>query len=291
MKEDTMHHALIDDYAARIARAIALIERTEPGDSPPTLAQLADAAAFSPFHFHRVFRLMTGETAGAAMRRIRLARSLGELTEGTRTITQASAGSGYATSQAFARAMRAAGGGSASDLRADPDVAQAMAHRLRSAPEPDSPLGIEIVSLDPFRVLAIRRDGPYEALNEGFDILFEQVFARIDMEALRGIWGVPLDDPFSVLPQARRFDCAIDVGDAQVDSSEIGAIQLGGGRMLSAQHTGSYDDVHAALDQLYLHALRANLALAEAPPLICYHDQPEEKPEAELRATLYLPVA
>ncbi len=42
------------DYATRIARAMALIA-ARPGD-PPTLEQLADAAAFSPFHFHRIYR-------------------------------------------------------------------------------------------------------------------------------------------------------------------------------------------------------------------------------------------
>src|SRR5436305_11655249 len=38
---------------ARIARAIALIEAAEDA---PSLDQLAEAAGYSPFHFHRLFR-------------------------------------------------------------------------------------------------------------------------------------------------------------------------------------------------------------------------------------------
>ena len=286
-----MHRDIISDYAIRIARAVALIEQQPAGEEPPDLAELADAAAFSPFHFHRVFRLMTGETVGAAVRRIRLARSLADLTSGTASITQAAAGSGYATSQAFARAMRQTTGTSARNVRANPALAERLAMRLRSAPESAAPLGIEVVCLEPFRVAARRRDGPYETLDEGYDALFEAVFAEVDPAALAGIWGVPLDDPFSALPHARRFDCALDIGDIRVADARISSIQLGGGRTLSMEHVGSYDAVHSAFDALYREALRQGHELAEAPPLIHYHDQPDEKPEAELRATLHLPLA
>ncbi|MXP11036.1 AraC family transcriptional regulator [Pseudoblastomonas halimionae] len=285
-----MPHDLVTDHADRIGRALARIETGDP-DSPPDLAELAEIAAFSPFHFHRVFRLMTGETVGAAMRRIRLARSLNDLTDGTRTVTEAMAGSGYASSQAFARAMKQATGASATSYRADPELAKAMAARLREAPDPISPLGIEVVSLDPFRVVALRREGPYEALNDGYDALFEKVFAQTPMDALAGIWGVPLDDPASVRPEARAFDCALDIGAQAVADNELADFEVGGGNALAMDHIGSYDNVPAAFDALYLKALRDGHALSKAPPIIAYHDQPEDKPEHALRATLYLPVA
>ena len=47
-----MHDDRIADYAVRIARAVALIEARSDGEEPPDLAELADAAALSPFHFH-----------------------------------------------------------------------------------------------------------------------------------------------------------------------------------------------------------------------------------------------
>ena len=286
-----MHHDLIDNYADRIARALTLIEDTQEGEDTPGLAALASAAAFSPFHFHRVFRLMTGETVGAAVRRIRLARSLADLTDGTRSVTTAAAGSGYATSQAFARAMQAVTGATASAFRSNPALARRISARLRQAPSLESPLGIEVTSLDPFRVVALRREGPYESLDEGYDALFEQVFSQVGMDRLRGIWGVPLDDPFSVLPEARSFDCALDVGEVKADMAGVEIVVLGGGQVLAANHIGSYDDIHAAFDGLYAHALAHGLALADAPPLIQYHDQPDEKPESQLRATLFLPIA
>ena len=51
--------SLAEQHAAKIAETCALIERSE---TPPSLRQLADHAGLSTFHFHRVFRSITGVT-------------------------------------------------------------------------------------------------------------------------------------------------------------------------------------------------------------------------------------
>ncbi len=58
------------DYAARIARAMMLV--TQRAQDPPGLEELASAAAFSPFHFHRVYRAIAGETPAETAARARL---------------------------------------------------------------------------------------------------------------------------------------------------------------------------------------------------------------------------
>lgn len=291
-----MRPRTLDDYSARIARAVALIETRAAGDEPPTLAELAEAAAMSPFHFHRVFRLMTGEALGAMVRRLRLARSLGALADGGQSITEASAGSGYATSQAYARAMRQATGASASEARSDPQTAERIAAALRRGEGGEAPLSVEVVSLEPFRVMALRRAGAYEKLDSGYGTLFEGVFAQRDPADLIAIWGVPLDDPFSLPQEELRFDCALELGGDAFDSPAneaqgIHAIALGGFSALHLRHVGSFDAVHAAFDRLYRAVLASgSLELGAAPPLIRYIDQPEDAPEEELRSDLYLPI-
>jgi len=60
----------------RLARVTALIEGSL--DDPPSLREMADAAAMSPFHFQRLFRATTGLTphAYAAARRMERARRM-----------------------------------------------------------------------------------------------------------------------------------------------------------------------------------------------------------------------
>lgn len=284
-----MRNQTLVDYSARIARAVKLIEATAEGEAPPSLTELAAAAALSPFHFNRIFRLMTGETVGAACQRLRLARSLSALADTGLSVTEASAGAGYATSQAYGRALRRVAGASASDLRSG-SVGAAHVSSLSRGAGTGAPLSIEVVSLEPFQVLALRRQGPYEHLDEGYDELFSRVFAEVEPERLLGIWGVPLDDQRSVDGERALFDCALVI-DGEVTVENTAELTLGGLDALSALHIGSYDAVQSGLDRLYQSAMEGRLDLADMPPLIHYHDQPDEKPEEELRATLYLPLA
>jgi len=82
---------------AGIAQALALIERAE---EPPSLEQLADAAGYSPFHFHRLFRRATGVTPAAYVRAHRAKRAERALKE-SETVTEALYDAGYAAPARF----------------------------------------------------------------------------------------------------------------------------------------------------------------------------------------------
>lgn len=62
--------ATAQDYAARIARVLAWMQARQ--GEPMPLATLAEVAGFSPFHFHRIFRGMVGESVQQYLRRLRL---------------------------------------------------------------------------------------------------------------------------------------------------------------------------------------------------------------------------
>ncbi|WP_404713608.1 bifunctional DNA-binding transcriptional regulator/O6-methylguanine-DNA methyltransferase Ada [Sphingomonas sp. MMS24-J13] len=89
-----------DDIAADeagIARAIALIDASE---EPPSLDMLADAAGYSPFHFHRIFRRATGVTPAAYARAARARRAERALREAG-SVTEALYDAGYAAPARF----------------------------------------------------------------------------------------------------------------------------------------------------------------------------------------------
>jgi AraC family transcriptional regulator len=278
-------------YADRIDRVLNYLQSVDLSDGAPTLEELASVAAVSPFHFHRLFRLLTGERVGDAVRRIRLARALPDLDQERSSVTSAAAASGYATSQAFARALRSEAGMTASEARGNSDARARLEERLvRSARKGASPLSVEVVSLEPFRLLAIRNVGDPEALNLGYERLFEAVFASLPVERLRGVYGIPWDDPRFEAPDRYRFEPAIDVGGESVAPAGVFTREFGGGTHLRLRHVGDYVSLHDSIDSLYAVAILEGREVAADPLRVHYVDTPEDAPEEHRRSDIYLRV-
>ena len=68
------------DYADRLERVFRWL--ADHLDDTLDLARLADVACLSPYHFHRVYRAMQGETAADTVRRLRLHRAAVDLITG-----------------------------------------------------------------------------------------------------------------------------------------------------------------------------------------------------------------
>ncbi|HZD28886.1 MAG TPA: bifunctional DNA-binding transcriptional regulator/O6-methylguanine-DNA methyltransferase Ada, partial [Xanthobacteraceae bacterium] len=89
--------ALAEAHATVVARACRLIEQAE---EPPTLDDLARAAGMSRFHFHRVFKAVTGVTPKAYVTGDRAKRVREELA-GSNTVTEAIYGAGFNSNGRF----------------------------------------------------------------------------------------------------------------------------------------------------------------------------------------------
>lgn len=104
------------EYFARIHRAQDYIENNLAG--PLSLEQVARAANFSPFHFHRIYLAVTGETLYHFIQRIRLERAASVLRlRPDQSITSIALDHGFGSSATFARAFKAFFGVSAGEFR------------------------------------------------------------------------------------------------------------------------------------------------------------------------------
>src|SRR5260221_12572412 len=92
------------DYRKRIARVVAAIVAAPTAPHP--LEELAAVANFSPFHFHRIYRALAGESVTATVRRVRLTQAANRLAAGVGSITEIALDVGYESPQSFARAFR-----------------------------------------------------------------------------------------------------------------------------------------------------------------------------------------
>lgn len=89
--------SLAEQHAAAVARACRAIETA---DVPPTLEQLAAGAGLSPFHFHRVFKSLTGVTPRGYVQAHRTRRTREQLAR-SKTVTEAVFESGFNSSGRF----------------------------------------------------------------------------------------------------------------------------------------------------------------------------------------------
>ncbi len=110
------HESLRQEYVARINRVTDYIRMHPSGDL--RLHTLAKAASFSPYHFHRIFHGMTGETLNTFIRRTRAETAAMKLINNPKmTITSIALHCGFSSSAAFAREFKTFFGMSASQFR------------------------------------------------------------------------------------------------------------------------------------------------------------------------------
>lgn len=291
-----MTPAPVSSQQRGIERALAhLQQRLQARAALPDLAELAAVAHQSPFHFHRVYRAMTGETVGGTVIRLRLLYAL-QLLAGSASVTEIALAVGYETPQALARSFRNALGASPSQLRADPAALAACAQALAQPPRqatgaPPAPLQVTVQTLAPFEVVVLRRRGAFDALDAGFGRLFAWAQRAGVAERLQALVGIPLSDHRDVPARAHVFECAMGF-DAEVTPPAPFALRtLGGGDYAVLRQVGSYALLEDALDRVLGEWLpRSGHALRDAPLHYLYLDDPETVAEAELRADLCVPV-
>ncbi len=92
-------------YVERINRAIDYI--VQHLEEPLQLSVIAKVAAISPFHFHRIFRLLLGETLNQFVKRLRLERALWMLShQRQRSLTAVAVACGFESLSDFSRSFK-----------------------------------------------------------------------------------------------------------------------------------------------------------------------------------------
>lgn len=92
-------------YIDRVNRAIDLMVANM--DRPVRLCEMARAAALSPFHFHRIFQALTGQTPADFAKQMRLDRALGMMGGARRSsLTEIALACGFASSSDFSRSFK-----------------------------------------------------------------------------------------------------------------------------------------------------------------------------------------
>jgi len=108
------------EYAQRIDRVIDYLRRNL--DRPVKLAELAKVACFSEFHFHRIFRAVSGETLNNFTSRLRLEKAARLLRYSDQNLTDIALDCGFSSSATFSRAFRSGYDTSPSQFRKSGEI-------------------------------------------------------------------------------------------------------------------------------------------------------------------------
>lgn len=276
-------------YSLRLMRALDYLWRHL--DQPVSLERLAEEACFSPYHFHRLYHALMGETLHASRQRMLLHRAAGELGEARRSLSGIAGRAGYGSSAAFVRAFRQAYGetpGRYRQRRVDLSIV------LQEAVMQE----VNIVVMDATAVLQREHRGSYMGIGQAFDALHALLGPRPAGSQPLPVFGLYLDDP-DALPaaQLRAIACVgipdgFALSDAQLAAQGFMRGEIPAGRYACLEHAGPYAELKTAWDQLYRHWLPHSAEEpANQPCLEQYLNAPYNTPPAMLRTRLLLALA
>ncbi|MFT5048722.1 MAG: AraC family transcriptional regulator [Chlamydiales bacterium] len=251
------------DYVKRVNRAIDHI--VGHLEQPLSLEVVARAACFSPFHFHRIFRSLMGETLGHFVKRLRLERALSLLTyESHRSLTDIAGACGFTSSSDFSRSFKQRYGVPPSDFDVESFRTQRRedwqaviageqsSHRFDRLPAGENPDNFEVRlrrlparDVAYIRVLDSFRPGSVaDAI--GRLVVWAEARGLADGQWLGYMW----DDPEVVAHADCRYDVGLEVPGMKAEG-EVGHIRFPGMLVAEVEVRGPIELELRALDWLY----------------------------------------
>lgn len=226
------------------------------------LDALARAANVSPFHFHRTFKALVGETVNDYVRRVRVQRAAAMLIHNpSLTITEIAVACGYSSSSSFARCFRQHFGVSASQFR---NEGQTALDRFRDqlaekgiAVHPHHPQRTDMVFRvqvreEPVRHVAyIRHVGRYSEIGTAFGELARWAAPRRLFRPGTRMITVYHDNPDITPIDKLRCDACITVPEETKVKRNIGSMTLPGGMYAVAHVEIAETQYGEAWDRLF----------------------------------------
>ena len=273
-------------YRERINRVLVHIQRQL--DQPLALDELAGVAAFSPYHFHRIFRGMVGESVKEHVRRLRLERAAGRLRDSGDTVTDIAFDAGYQTHESFTRAFRAMFGEAPSNFR---ENRRDLLARAATPPKRDAPLVVRTERFGLTRLAFFRHVGPYDEVGKAW----QKLYAWAGRNGLLGsgaeTLGVVHDDPEITPPERLRYDAALVVNEGVRPAGEAGIEELPPGEYATTVHKGPYSTLGWTYARLCGEWLAGSGREARSSPAFeIYRNFPFNTPPEELVTEIYIPL-
>ena len=266
----------------RFARIIAYLH--EHYAEKLDLNRIAEEACLSPYHWHRIYRGVLGETIHATLKRIRLQQAAWLLANSDKSVAAIAREVGYGgNAQSFSRIFRESHGASPEDYRTHSHLPyrERQAEKLAAYP-------VEIRTIAPMAVITLDHHGDYMQIGDTFHRLYSLLQLRGISCAARS-FGIYHHCPHATPPEELFAQAAIAAGDAVALPLQNATIR--GGRYAVMRHQGSYAELDRAYDWFYRDwLLQSPYEIADAPPFEEYLNDVQTTAPQDLLTDIYIPL-
>ena len=242
------------EYIARINRVMDYISQNM--NQTIDLSLMSDIAAFSPYHFHRIFTYIVGETPNNFLSRVRLEKAAVLLQDRqNETISEICYQCGFGNLSSFSRAFKSYFGVIAKEFRQQ-NKAIYIKDGIRYSKncKPISKIGkniqkineqfctvefnqliimdtkIEIKRMPEFNLIYCRHMGAFNKIGQAYEKLFKWAIPRELVTSETKTVTVYRDDPsITSIDKVRQDACIIVSGDVKVEG-EIGKSTIPAGK-------------------------------------------------------------
>jgi AraC family transcriptional regulator len=258
------------EYAQRIDRVIDYLRGNL--DRPVKLAELADVACFSEFHFHRIFTAVSGETLNQFTNRLRLEKAARLLRYSEQSLTDIALDCGFSSSATFSRAFRSGYDTSPSQFRKSGEIKKS---KIRKELFPKDEYGLHVSGKDlsaeekkaafPVRLIDLpERQVAYIRVKNAFEM--ERVLAALktviewaksqDVFSQGTLFGMSVDDPHVTPKHLYRYEVCLASplpfqGREGMSKLGISKLKMPAMRYAAIKVSGDIHMVATAWDYLY----------------------------------------
>lgn len=282
------------DYRKRVCGAMNFISGHLGREL--TLEEIAAAASFSPYHFHRIFRVVVGETVAGFTRRVRLeaaaSRLLSRLDDDVTTVAM---DCGFSSSQNFAKSFRQRFGMSPTEFRKSKNGTterkEGNALALGVVYDPDTAfenvpprtmnmtMNAEVKEMPELHVAYVRKMGPYgkETCQAAFGELMQWAGPRGFAESGQTL-GMYWDNPEVTAPEQCRVDACVTVPEGTEVDAPVGIQTIAGGAYAVCRIETKTDNFDEAWQEAFAWVVESGRECAERPCYELYHQIGEMHP-------------
>ncbi len=270
----------------RLLRVLDHIHDNPAGDL--SLDALSDVAAMSRFHWHRVFRAMTGETLAQAVRRIRMQRASYLLVMTDQPLATIAAAVGMDSLPSFTRCFSEAFLMSPTAFRQRGEL---RPFARNPTPRRDPMYPVTIRTEAPIRLAALPHKGAYFEISRAFQKLSAVMASRDLFRNAGRMIAVFYDDPQSTPEADLRSHAGFEITRRSDLSAPLEDVTLPGGRQAVLTYKGPYAGLPAAYDELFGIWLPASgEEPADTPSFEVYLNSPMDVAPEDLVTELHLPL-